>query len=147
MSENSIQKKFEKIYELYHPMVYGISCQVSEDDKQANEIFIKTFEKIHEQLRNNLKFVSPPIVIMKLAIRAAHEVIIPSNREVSLKLKQFENSPLLENLICTETALDTYCTENKISEEIVAKKIRAELMTLRYLKAKKNSSLFKFFVF
>ena len=139
---NSPLPILENLYNTYGPMLYGIALEISPAPKEAEEILIRTFHKIHEQ---NLLQARPALcaTLIKLVIRTAHEQLNPGQLKNNFRLKQFESTPLIHKLLCEQISLENYGEENKLTRAEVAKRIREEFILLRNLKKRDMAYLFQ----
>jgi hypothetical protein len=123
----------EALYDRYSPMLYGIALQVSPTQSEAEEILIRTFQKIGTlKLAQGNNRPIPCISLIKMTIEAAHELL--GSFCNNIKLKQFESTPILHKLLCEQMSIDNYCEENGIDRANAAKMIRVEFASMRKLK-------------
>jgi hypothetical protein len=123
--------KFENIYDQYCSMLYGISLQICySDKKEAEELLTSTFKKIHEQDISQEKYPAYCITLMRIIIQTAQE-LYPLKFKNGFRLKQFENTPLINQLICDQISLQDYCKEKYLTLQEVLQIIRKEFSTIR----------------
>lgn len=132
--------KFEKIYDSYSPLVYGIALEISPTTEIAEQILFRTFQEVFNQNLIEQKHPSLCVTLIKLVFHIAHEQLLPSQLKNNFKLKQFENTPLLHKLFCEQLNLEVYCKNNKLSPAEIANKIHEEFIYLRKIK-KENGQL------
>lgn len=126
---------FEKIYDTYAAMLYGIALKISPGKKEAEEILIRTFRKIQQQKLLQQKHPSLCIALVKLTIQTAYE---QPNQKNTLISKQFENTALLNKLLFQNTTIETLCEQSLLTRDQVTKKIREEILALRNMKKENN---------
>ena len=124
---------FENIYDKYCPMLYGIALQICHSKRKAEELLIRTFTKIHEQDINYDKYPVYCITLMRLVIKTAQE-LYPEKFNTNFRLKQFENTPLLNQLICDQISLQDYCNKKYLTQQEALQIIRKEFSTMRNFK-------------
>ena len=92
-------------------MVYGFALDICyPDQKEAENLLISTFKKIYKQDISQEKYPVNSIILMRLIIKTAQE-LYPQRFKNSFGLKQFENTPLLNQLFCSQMSLQDYCKE------------------------------------
>lgn len=133
MVKTSTKLILEICYNKYSKMLYGIALEISETEAQANEIFIETFTKIHEQNIAVQKHSSLCTLLIKLLIQTAHEKINNNLGKTNFKLKNFKNFTILHQLLCEQNSLKNISEQNNLSPAEIGKKIRAELLSIRHL--------------
>lgn len=124
---NSLQS-FDAFYEKYSPVVYGIACEVAESPEEADKIFTTTFLKVHERNLFPTDSSKHCISIIKLTMVISYEILKPT---AHLKLKQFQNTPLLHKIVCEDTWYDSRGNKSNALPEYEFLKIREELNFLR----------------
>jgi hypothetical protein len=126
---------FEKIYDKYAGIIYGIALEICSDKNDAEQIFISIFKKIYD---DNLTIKNSPnyyITLIKLIMDTAKAELNNSNNLELISLKQFENTPVLHNLICNDITLDAYCEINYIPVQNGLLMIKNEFNILRGIKS------------
>ncbi len=122
---------FENIYDKYCGMLYGISLQICNSNKnEAEELLISTFKKIHEQDICPEKFPSYCITLIRFVIKTAKE-LYPIKFKRNFKLKQFENTPLINQFMCDQITLQDYCKDKHLTLQEVLQIIRKEFAVIR----------------
>ncbi|MEO6168556.1 MAG: hypothetical protein ABIO46_16140 [Chitinophagales bacterium] len=118
------------MYEKYNAMVYGIALELATTEAAAEQILISTFQKFNA---TNFYTGDPEcicITLFKLLIQSARENL-KANPKSNFNLKQFESAPLLHNLLCENTTIESYCQENKMTKVEMARIIRLEFNSFR----------------
>jgi len=122
---------FENIYDKYASMLYGIALQICDSNKKAAaELLTGTLKKIHEQNIAPEKYPAYCITLIRLIIKTAQE-LYPTKFKNNFRLKQFENAPLLNKLICGQMSLQSCCSENYLTQQEALQIIRKEFSTIR----------------
>lgn len=124
---------FENIYDKYCPMLYGIALQVCSSHKKSEELLIYTFRKIQEQDINQEKYPAFCITLIQLLINCGKK-LYPKKFKNGFRLKQFENTPLTNQLICDQISLQDYCNENFLTQQEGLQIICKEYSTIRNCK-------------
>jgi hypothetical protein len=122
---------FEKIYDKYAAMLYGIALEICPTEECAEQVFIKTFNSIYVQNKTRKNSPSFYVELIKLIIETAKMEVCTNDEQKNLKLKQFQNTALLQLLISDEQRLDTYCKTNEITRQDGLLMIRYEFNILR----------------
>jgi len=131
---NSKLSSFETCYDTYGAMLYGIAIEISPSVKEAQEILISTFKKAYNQKLIELQHPSLCITFIKLLLQTAQELFYPAKLKNNFSIKQFENMPVLHELICGQISAENYSAENKITRMQLAGKIKEEFGLLRNFK-------------
>ena len=131
--EKQTTNTIESLYNKYSKMVYGIALEISPSHKEAEFILIKTFKKVHQQNIINQVSSSICVTLIKFVIQTAHEVLMPEELKHNFKLKCFENSPLLHQLLCEQISVDDICVKHELTPLDVSKKVREEFNAIRNL--------------
>ena len=105
---------FEIIYDKYCPMLYGIALEICHSKKKAEELLMSTFRKIKQEDISQEKYPAFCITLMRLIIKTAQQ-LYPEKFKNSFRLKQFENTPLINHLICDQVSLQDYCREKYLT--------------------------------
>lgn len=130
---------FEKIYEKYSPMLFGVALEICPSKKHAEELLMITFKKIHLEDISREKHPAYCITLIRLIIKTAHG-IYPEKFKTCPSLKQFESTPLLNQLICDQKSLEDYCKEKPLSQQEGLQIIRDEFSKIRNSEFKKKIS-------
>ncbi len=129
---------FENIYDRYSPMLYGIALQLCPATKKAEEILVLTFKKIEKQ---NLSFDNNKplsIILIKLIIETAQDELSRGKTRCNFKIKLFENTPLIHQLLVQQNSVANYCIDNNISRHQALLNIRDEFKLIRKSSRKNN---------
>lgn len=128
----------KNVYDKYSALVYGIALEITNSKQQAEQVLIRTFEKVQQP---NILDHNPGAVcatLIKLTTTTAKELNNELHR-TDLKLKRFENQPMLNTLLCNNTSLDDFCKENRLTRMEAAKKLRYEFNLYREKNVKMNA--------
>lgn len=125
------KRTFENIYDAYCPMLYNIALQVCPTHTQANKILVITFKKLHRQKIEWMGKLVFCVDLIKLIIQTAKEELYPGEKECNFKIKQFENTPLLQKLMVEQLTLEEYCIENNLDRSVAISIIRNEFNLIR----------------
>lgn len=112
-------------------MLYGIALEIAVTEIKAEEILIKTFRKVRIQTTQLEIPDFQCMALIKLLIQTAREELQPGEIKPNFKLRQFEKTPFIHQLLCGHTSMEEYCRENNITREDALKHIRSELNSLR----------------
>ena len=129
-----ITAKFDAMYDTYCLMLYDIALQIAPSKKEADQILIATFSRAHEQNIENQIYPSPCILLLKLLIETAQELLANNSEKTNFIIKQFKNTPMLHYLICEQKSFENYCAENHVAKELALKKFRLEFSGLTGVK-------------
>lgn len=121
----------EGLYNRYSALLFGIALQVSPDKESAEEILVLAFQKIYKLELSPLDHASIFITMTRMIIQLAQEKFIPLQAKEDLKLRMFEKSGILCNLLNGSFSIDRYCLENKITRAVFAKQVRQEFLDLK----------------
>lgn len=121
---------FESIYDKYCPMLYGIAVEICDSQKETEELLMTTFRKIYKEDISQEKYPAYCIALMRLIIKLA-QGLYPEKFKSCFRLKQFENTPLLNHLICDQISLQDYCKEKYLTQQEGLQIIRKEFSTIR----------------
>ena len=122
---------FAAIYDRYSPLLYGLGLEIASTEREAEEILISTFEKAYQQKLFDHTGSSVLIPLIKLLIQIACEKFYPDKQIDGLKLKCFENAPMLHRVFCDPKGFEYYCNENNLSRADGFRQMRAEFQALR----------------
>lgn len=128
----------ESLYDTYGVMLYNIAVEISHSPIEAEAILIKTFNKAHKHIIINQVGSSLCVTLIKLVIQSAHEVLMPEELKHNFKLKRFENSPLIHQLLCEQISVDDICVKHKLTPLEFSQKVREEFNAIRGLLKEKN---------
>jgi hypothetical protein len=123
-------ENLENIYDKYAAMLYGIALQIYPVQKNAEQILIYTFKKIHEQDITPEKHPAFCITLIHLVIKTARE-LYPVKFKNNFRLNQFEKTPLLNQLICDRISLKEYRKEKHLTEQAGLQIIFKEFSIIR----------------
>ena len=123
---------FENIYDKYCPMLYSIALQICHSRKKAEQTLISIFKKIYNQDITQHQDSIHSITLMRLIIKTAQE-LYPVKLKSNFRLTQFENTPLLNQIICKQISLQDYCKEKYLTNQEVLHIIRKEFVIIANL--------------
>lgn len=123
---------FESIYEKYCPLLYGIALEICHSQKKAEELLMTTLKKIHMEEISQEKHPAYCIFLMRLIIETAQD-LYPEKFKSCFRLKQFEKTPLINNLICNQISLQDYCKEKYLTQQEGLQIIRKEFTILAHV--------------
>ncbi len=118
------------IHDKYCPMLYGVALEICPVKKEAEQLLISSFKHIYTQEIIPEKYPAYCLSLMRLVIKTAKE-LYPLKFKNNFRLKQFENTPLLNQFICEEIGFQDYCKEKYITQHEGLQLIRKELNLLR----------------
>ncbi len=125
----SAKLTLEHLYDKYGAMLYSIALEISPSPKEAEVILIGTFKKIYAK---NLVFNNSPSwgikLIKGLLATARKNYFVQLNNNCSLE--RFENTPLVNEIICRQKGISNFCDVNRISISDARKQLRLELASL-----------------
>ena len=121
---------FENIYAKYCPMLYGIALEICHSKKKTAELLKSTFRKIPQEDISQKKYPAYCITLMQLIIKTA-QGLYPAKFKNGFRLKQFENTPLINQLIFDQISLQDYCKENFLTQQEALQIIRKEFSIIR----------------
>src|ERR1019366_2856672 len=116
---------FENIYAEYCPMLYGMALEICHSKKKTAELLKSAFGKIEQEDICQEKYPVYCITLMRLIIKAAQE-LYPAKYKSCFRLKQFENTPLINQLIFDQISLQDYCKENFLTQQEALQILRKE---------------------
>ena len=128
----------KNIYDKYCPMLYSIALQICHSKKKAEQVLINVFKKIYTQDMSRHKESIYSITIMRLIIKTAQE-LYSIKLKSNFRLKQFENTPLLNQLICNQISIQDYGKQKYLTYQEVLHIIRKEFIIIR--NGKKENAL------
>ena len=123
----------QNIYDVYCPLLYSIALQLCPTTHEAERILTLTFKKVH---RKNLTWEEgQPLCfpLIKLIILTVNEHLQPGETLQNFKIKQFEKTPILHELLIRQISIEHYCIQNDISRSQVLLDIREEFLLVRNL--------------
>ena len=127
---------FKKIYEKYSPMLFGDALEICPSKKHAEELLLITFKKIHRDDINRENHPAYCITLLRLIIKTAHGIYLDKFK-TCLSLKQFEKTPLLNQLICDQKKFKDYCKEKSLTQQEGLQIVRDEFNKVRNSELKK----------
>jgi len=127
VSEKLFNDSLDNVYNRYSPMLYSIALEISPTQIEAEEILIVTFIKMHKQKLIVQHHASICLMLIKLLMQTANELL---KQKEHIKLTQFENTPLLHQILCGCITMKEICRERKLTREAAAKIIREEIRGL-----------------
>ena len=123
---------FENIYDKYSPILYSIALQICNSKKKAEQVLMNTFKKVYTQDITKHQYSIYSITFMRLIVKTAKE-IYPIKLKRNFRLKQFEKTPLLNQLICDQISLQDYCKEKYLTHQEVLHIIRKKFVIIANL--------------
>lgn len=133
-----IKTKFETFYDKYSPMAFDIALQFSPNEKHAEEILNVAFTKAYHQNIEEQSFPPPCISLLKILIETAERLLNFKMEKNNFRLRQFENFPILQSLLCKKESLAIHCINNNITKEQASINLRTEFLRLRNLQGENN---------
>lgn len=129
--------KFENIYDKYCSMLYGIALQICySNENEAEELLTSTFKKVKEQDINQEKYPAYCIILIRIILKTAQE-LYPLKFKNGFRLKQFEDTPLINQLFCKQISLQDYCKEKSITNQEALQILRKEFSVIRAFEKRK----------
>jgi hypothetical protein len=128
---SSSETNLENIIDAYSPMVYGIALEIAPNTAIAKDILIQTFQKINLQKINLSQSPSFVVTLLLLTLQTAREQKYQEQFDCTFKLKKFDTTPLIGELIGSQINLTDYCKKTQIDKLIVIKKLRKEFLLLK----------------
>ena len=110
------QSVFENMYEKYSAILYGIALEICPNVVCAERLFTATFKNIYNLNLTGQNSPSLYIELIRLVLSTTKNEIYPHENEINFTLKQFNSTPLLQQLICNEISLKNYCILNNIKK-------------------------------
>jgi hypothetical protein len=129
---------FENIYAEYCPMLYGMALEICHSKKKTAELLKSAFRKIDQKICQE-KYPVYCITLMRLIIKTAQE-LYPTKYKSCFRLKQFENTPIINQLIFDQISLQDYCKENFLTQQEALQIIRKEFSIIKNSKKDKKVS-------
>lgn len=127
------KSSFEIFYYQYSFMAYNMVLQISPNQDVAEQILLASFQKAKHQNIVTRPHPSPRISLIKIIIDTTHKHLNDNQGKTNFELRQFENLPMLQHLLCEQASIGHHCSNNNITKEETAMKLRAELLALRNL--------------
>lgn len=121
---------FKNIYDKYCPMLYSIALQICDSKIKAEQVLINVFKKIYNQDISQHTDSIYSITLMRLIIKSAQE-LYSIKLKSNFRLKQFEHTPLLNQLICNQISIQDYCKQKYLTHQEVLHIIRKEFIIIR----------------
>ena len=126
----TIENSFERLYDTYSPLLMHIALEIAPSKEEAEEILFITFTKASQLKLNEQSNSLHCIALLKLLIQTAHKEFTTETIKHSLKLKLFENTPMLHQFLCNQMHIDSLCTTNNMNRIELAKILRQEFALL-----------------
>ena len=117
---------FDNVYNTYSPMLYGIALQISTTENEAQQLLISTFKTAYKQNVAEQTHPCVCVTLIKLLISSAQDLVLSKR----IKLKQFENAPLLHKMLCENIKHEVLCEELQITRNQLSRKIQEEVLKL-----------------
>ena len=117
--------KINNIYDKHCPILYSIAMQICHSKKKAAQVLISVFKKIYTDDISQHPDSIYSITLIRLIIKTAQELYFIKLKS-NFRLKQFENTPLLNQLICNQISIQYYCKEKYLTHQEVLHIIRKE---------------------
>ena len=130
---------FENIYAKYCPMLYGIALEICHSKKKTAELLMSTFRKIPQVEIRQEKYPVYCITLIRLIIKTA-QGLYPAKFKNGFRLKQFEITPLINQLIFDQISLKDYCKENFLTQQEALQIIRKEFNIIKNSEKEKKVS-------
>ena len=130
--------KINNIYDKHCPILYSIAMQICHSKKKAAQVLINVFKKIYTHDISQHPDSIYSITLMRLIIKTAQE-LYSIKLKSNFRLKQFEHTPLLNQLICNQTSIQDYCKQKYLTHQEVLHIIRKEFIIIR--NGKKENAL------
>jgi len=121
---------FENIYDKYCPILYSIALQIGGSKIKAEQLLITTFKKLYYQEMNFYQDSIYCIKLMRLLFVTAKE-LYPKKLKENFRLKQFENTPLINQIICNQISLQDYCNKKHLTPQEGMQIIRNEFNSIK----------------
>lgn len=106
-------------------MLYSIALQIGGSKIKAEKLLITTFKKLYCQEINFYQESIYCIKLMQILIGTVKE-LYPKKIKENFRLKQFENTPFINQLICHQISLQDYCNEKHLTPQEGMQIIRTE---------------------
>jgi len=122
---------FERLYDAYSPMLYGIAVEISETREEAEEILTNTFCQIFKALKS---FSGRPflhVIFIKILLQTAHKQLLGGQMANGIKLKRFEAMPIIHQLLCQHKSIQEYCDEHQQTRREASNSISKEVILLQ----------------
>lgn len=121
----------ENLYDTYSPMLFSLALEITNSKTDAEEILVNTFLKINRLKIAEQHHVALSGKFIKLLVQTAKASVNPHNLSAQFKLEKFEKTPITKNLLFEQIGFENYCNANNVTRVEAAKRIRAELKTIR----------------
>lgn len=121
---------FKNIFDKYCPLLYSVALQICNSKMKAEKVLINVFKKIYNQDISQHTDSIYSITLMRLIIKSAQE-LYSIKLKSNFRLKQFQNTPLLNQLICNQISLQDYCKQKYLTHQEVLHIIRKEFIIIR----------------
>lgn len=122
--------RFINVYDTYCPMLFDMALQICRSYKKAEDLLSYTFVKFHEQQVNERQYPAFCITLMQLVIKSGRE-LYPQRFKKEFRLKQFAQTPFINQIICEQISLQDYCNENFLTRQQALDVIQQEFSLIR----------------
>jgi|GEM_PF-924392 len=139
LAENNL-KAWEHLYDKYAPAMYGIICNLTEDEVVAEEILTGAFLQIKEKKT----FLENGHALCISLLRHTHNYALQQLKRqgINPKASSLSETATLINLLCTRhDSLKEVAFICNITEEDAKKKLRLEFLELRNKKRSEENHL------
>lgn len=136
-----MKSDFENIYDVYCPVLYGIALQLCPTEVMAEDILVKTFQTLYQKKSVWQEDKHYCIPLIKLMIGTVKEQIYLVKATDNFKIKEFENTPFLHQLLVEQLSIENYCSKNNITRQEAVLMIRDEFKLIRNLAYRSNSKI------
>jgi hypothetical protein len=123
----------DNIYNLYSPVVYGLAFQITSNEKDAEEILIACFQKIHKLKYLKQRSTGTTLQLIQLTIEIIFETF-QKYKKKDLDINQFHKSPVLFQLIFEKNNISSLCAKYGVSTTQLMKSLRGEISALSNIK-------------
>lgn len=117
---------FEIIYDKYGSMLYGLASEICDSNQKVEELLISTFKKIRQE---DIYHEKCSVYCMRLMMKTAQD-LHPEIFKSCFSLKQFEKTPIINHLICTQISLQDCFEEKYLTKQEGLQIIRKEFSTI-----------------
>lgn len=123
------------LYDTYSPILYTIALQILPAKKDAEDILICMFKNLATQKNVKQNKSLHCLHLIRLLMETSKQVPFASKLNINFKIKQFQQTPILNQLLFEDVSLENYCLQNCTTPLNTAKQIRAELLLIRSYKS------------
>ena len=113
-------------------MLYSIALQICHSKKKAEYLLIATFKKMYNQYITQHQYWVYSITLIRLIIKTAKELYAIKLKS-NFRLKLFEKTALLNQIICKQISLQDYCKEKYLTHQEVLHIIRKKFVIIANL--------------